>query len=73
VGAGRVQDETEWNDTEVRFDISPGGGKTLVRFTNRGLIRALECFDACSRGWSGYITDSLPNLITAGRGRPGEY
>ena len=40
---------------------------------NRGLIRALECFDACSRGWSGYITDSLPNLITAGRGRPGEY
>jgi hypothetical protein len=28
------------------------------------------CFESCSRGWTFYITQSLPQLITTGTGQP---
>lgn len=56
---------TEWNDTNISFDISQTGGNTVVRFTHRGLVPAFECYDACSSGWGTLINDSLRSLITA--------
>jgi uncharacterized protein YndB with AHSA1/START domain len=65
-----TDDQTEWKDTEIRFDISEKNGATEVRFTHAGLVPSYECFDVCSNAWGFYIGDSLPNLITTGRGTP---
>ena len=65
-----TDDQTEWKDTEIRFDISEKNGATEVRFTHAGLVPAHECFDVCSNAWSFYIGDSLRNLITTGEGAP---
>lgn len=68
-----VEDKTEWNGTEIHFDISEKDGKTELRFTHIGLVPEFECFDACSTGWSFYINESLRDLITTGTGQPSEF
>jgi len=68
-----VADPSEWNGTEVRFDLSRHDGRTQVRFTHTGLVPDFECFDACSMGWTGYIQHSLRNLLTTGLAEPGAY
>lgn len=51
-----TEDKTEWEDTEVVFEISDKGGGTEVRFTHVGLVPTYECFDICSNAWASYIT-----------------
>jgi hypothetical protein len=66
-----VEDHGEWTDTKVVFDIVEGPEGTTVRFTHEGLTAGgSDCFEACSRGWTFYITESLPRLIATGTGRP---
>lgn len=66
-----VEDTDEWTDTEIRFEITPTGDGTEVRFTHDGLAPGVECYDACSTAWGLYVGDSLRNLITTGTGNPG--
>jgi hypothetical protein len=68
-----VKDKHEWNDTDVIFEVSRRGKKTVLRFTHRGLVPEVECFNACSDGWNFCIGSSLRSLITTGKGRLGEY
>jgi len=65
-----VKNKTEWNGTEVVFDINRKGDKTELRFTHLGLVPAFECFGDCSGAWGFYINDSLRRLITTGKGEP---
>ena len=65
-----IKDKTEWNGTDVIFDITKKGDKTEVRFTHAGLVPAYECYDVCSNAWGQYITGSLRKLITTGKGEP---
>jgi hypothetical protein len=65
-----TEDETEWNDTEVRFDIVPRGDETEIRFSHIGLVPDYECFDVCSGAWDFYINTSLRGLIRTGEGLP---
>ena len=65
-----IADKTEWNGTEVIFEIAKKGGKTEVRFTHAGLLSDHECYGACSNAWGSYINGSLRGLIATGRGRP---
>jgi hypothetical protein len=65
-----VDDKTEWNDTQIVFEISKKDGRTEVRFTHVGLVPQVECFNACSDAWGSYITGSLRNLIISGQGSP---
>jgi uncharacterized protein YndB with AHSA1/START domain len=65
-----TQDQTEWKDTKIKFEISPKGDKTEVHFTHIGLVRQYECYNVCSDGWSTYINGSMRNLITTGKGQP---
>ncbi len=65
-----TKDQSEWNGTTIRFDISSKGDKTEVRFTHLGLIPRYECYDICSNAWSGYINGSLKSLIASGKGQP---
>lgn len=65
-----VEDQTEWLDTLVVFDISATDGSTRIRFLHQGLIPELECFEICSNAWSFFINDSLRDLINTGHGEP---
>jgi len=65
-----VKDKTEWNGTDMVFEIAKKDGKTELRFTHVGLIPAVECYEDCSDAWSSYIKDSLRSLVTTGKGQP---
>lgn len=67
---GYVSDQTEWRDTDIRFDITDNGDSTELRFTHVGLVPHWECFEACSDAWGMYVRDSLRSLITTGKGMP---
>lgn len=67
---GFVEDKKEWDGTDIVFDIAEKGGKTEVRFTHVGLVPNVECYQACSGGWSAYMAGSLRDLITTGKGDP---
>ena len=67
-----VKDKSEWNDTDIVFDISEEQGKTEVRFTHLGLVPQYECYGSCSNAWGSYINDSLRSLITTGKGKPNQ-
>jgi len=65
-----TKDKSEWTNTKIIFDISKQGNKTQLQFTHEGLVPGYECYDACVNGWTQYINQSLPNLITTGKGQP---
>jgi hypothetical protein len=65
-----VKDKTEWTGTDVVFEIAKKGKQTEIRFTHIGLVPAYECYDVCANAWGSYITSSLRNLITTGKGQP---
>jgi len=67
-----VRDTTEWNETEITFEVSRKGAQTEVRFTHQGLVPTIECFNDCSNAWGFYVNESLRSLITTGKGRPNE-
>jgi uncharacterized protein YndB with AHSA1/START domain len=68
---GFVHDKSEWDDTDIVFDISTAeDGRTALRFTHTGLTPAVECYDACSSAWSAYMLGSLRDLILTGKGDP---
>jgi uncharacterized protein YndB with AHSA1/START domain len=61
-----VKDKTEWNGTEIVFEISPKNGKSELRFTHLGLAPRIECYGKCAGAWGFYISESLRNLIRTG-------
>ena len=60
-----VEDKSEWNGTNIVFEIARRGDQTEVRFTHRGLVPEGECYDACSSAWGSYINGSLRGLIAS--------
>ena len=65
-----IVDKQEWTNTKIIFDLTEQGDKTIIQFTHEGLVPAGECFDACSNAWTGYLQNSLKNLINTGQGNP---
>ena len=53
---------SEWENTKICFDLSKEGDKTLVTFTHDGLVPQLECYGACSGGWTGYLENLKKKL-----------
>jgi len=65
-----VKDKTEWDGTEIVFEITRKANRTQLRFTHTGLVPTIECYGDCSGAWGFYINDSLRSLITTGKGEP---
>ena len=65
-----VADKTEWNGTQIIFEIARQGNQTEVVFTHVGLTPAEQCFNGCNNAWGSYINGSLRNLIATGKGQP---
>src|SRR5260370_7392218 len=61
-----VKDKTEWNGTDVVFEISKKGDKTQLKFTHAALAPEFGCFDHHSKPTRGYINRSPTNLDTNG-------
>ncbi len=68
-----VQDRSEWEGTDIVFDISEREGKTEMRFSHVGLVPAYECYDVCSNAWGTLIHGNLRTLITTGIDRPNPF
>ncbi len=65
-----VKDKEEWTGTDIVFDITKSGDKTLLTFTHKGLVPSIACYDKCAPAWDYYINHSLFKLITTGKGDP---
>jgi hypothetical protein len=65
-----VKDKTEWDGTNIVFDIARKGDKTQLHFTHVGLVPTIECYGGCSGAWGFYVAESLRALITSGKGDP---
>ena len=64
-----VKDKTEWDGTQVVFEIAARGDQTELRFTHVGLVPTIECYGDCSGAW-GYHLGSLRELIETAKGYP---
>jgi hypothetical protein len=65
-----VKNQTEWNGTNIVFDIAKRDDKTELRFTHVGLAPGIQCYGDCSGAWGFY--ESLRGLITTGKGQPAQ-
>lgn len=45
----------EWKNTTFKFELTKEGNNTRVTFTHVGLQPDIECYDACSGGWTQYL------------------
>jgi hypothetical protein len=59
-----VKEASEWDGTDIVFELTPSANGTDVRFTHVGL-GPLECYDNCKRAWTFYIEQSLKSFLTA--------
>ncbi|HVZ97858.1 MAG TPA: SRPBCC family protein [Chitinophagaceae bacterium] len=60
------KDKHEWTNTEMIFDITAAGDKTILHFTHEGLVPEKECYAMCEKGWSTIIKSWLFHLLTHG-------
>jgi hypothetical protein len=62
-----MKDKSEWNGTDIVFEISRKDDKTEIHFTHVGLVPAFECYGDCSGAWGMLINENLVKLITTGK------
>jgi len=65
-----TEDKSEWAGNEIIFEIIEKDNQTHLQFTQLGLVPDYECYEICRDAWSNYISNSLRNLISTGKGTP---
>ena len=66
-------DPSEWNGTDIVFEIGEAKGKTEVRFTHRGLVSDFDCYGSCSNAWGMLVNGNLRRLIASGSHQPDAF
>ena len=61
-----IEDKSEWTGTKIIFEIAEKGAQTELRFTHKGLVPQVECYNACEGAWTDIIQQSLFNYIITG-------
>jgi hypothetical protein len=59
--------QKEWTNTGMIFEINVVNDKTILCFTHKGLNPGLECYTLCKQGWTMVIEDYLFNYIVNGK------
>ncbi|MEP7091173.1 MAG: SRPBCC domain-containing protein [Nocardioidaceae bacterium] len=67
-----IDDQAEWTDTRIVFEIAPTADGSEIRFSHLGLVPAYECFEVCLDAWTFFLQDSLRGLLATGSGQPME-
>lgn len=65
-----VEQQNEWNGTQIVFEVSAQDNKTKLHIAHIGLVPGLQCYQGCSKGWTYYLQNSLLPLIITGKGNP---
>lgn len=61
-----TNNQQEWTDTKIIFEISAKDNKTVLHFTHERLVPEKECYAMCEKGWDIVIKEWLFHLITEG-------
>jgi uncharacterized protein YndB with AHSA1/START domain len=64
-----VDGPNEWIGTEVRWDLSPVGAGTTIRFKHQGWREPMDFMHHCSTKWATFLM-SLKSLLETGKGAP---
>jgi hypothetical protein len=65
-----IKNKTEWNNTQVVWELSTDNNITTVRMTHVGLVPGIECYCNCELGWNFCVGESLLKLLTENKGLP---
>lgn len=65
-----LEDEEEWTGTTIHFEMEETEDGTQLTFTHKGITPEVECYHACSNGWTQFVEVSLQQLINTGKGNP---
>ncbi len=65
-----LKNPSEWNGTNLRWEIERRDDRTSLKLSHEGLSPKLECFEACKAGWAQYINGSLLALLNGKPGKP---
>jgi hypothetical protein len=68
-----LKDKSEWNGTDVVFEISEKAARPKSVFTHRGLVPKIECYGSCSNAWGLLINGNLRKLIATGKNQPDPF
>jgi uncharacterized protein YndB with AHSA1/START domain len=68
-----AQPRTEWTGTRIRFDLTPDGDRTRLRFTHAGLAAELACYESCSGAWALLLRGNLRALAATGEDQPDAF
>jgi hypothetical protein len=63
-------DKTEWNGTQIIWQVNDTPEGTLIEMTHIGLNPKVQCYENCREGWTEHINESLFNFINTGKGEP---
>ena len=63
-------DQHEWTNTKMIFELTTEVDKTILQFTHEGLFPRMESYSMCEKGWTMIITNWLLYFITNGSESP---
>jgi hypothetical protein len=65
-----LRNPSEWNGTNLRWEIERRDGLSILKLSHEGLSPKLQCFEVCKAGWAQYINGSLLALLNGKPGQP---
>ena len=63
-----LKNKTDWKGTSIVWNITEKNNIATIEMTHKGLVPGIECYKDCESGWNQFVGESLPSLITNGKG-----